>query len=167
MSMVKWVFLAGAMLTVPGQVRADAPMLRDQDLSRTTFPAAADAIRDHLDSVAAEIYSEAQRRRVNAALLKIGQELQSDRRGAESRIKSEQSRVNAILLPVLAADSGDAQVVCRRVKTVGSNIHQTRCLSREQLDRERQAALDTIDRFGGANCVAGSDGRCMSLKNEP
>lgn len=151
------ILVLSFLISAPSLADTQAPVLRESDLSQEAFPAAADAIRQYIEAPGAHAYSSAERRRIEKSLDRIATHLQSDRPSAGTRIKREQVRVNEALLPKMTQASVDSEVICRRESRVGSNIPQTICRTREEMELEREQARQTMDRFGTHNCVASLD----------
>lgn len=128
---------------------ADNPfLLTDDELEPALFPAVAEAMLEDIHGPNAPTgLSEGDRRRVERSLERIGEWLASDPERYKGRIEAEQRRVNAALAPKVARSHAKSDVVCERIRPVGSNIPTTRCRSRAEIEAEREAAFREIDRM--------------------
>lgn len=128
---------------------ADNPfLLTDDELHPDVFPAVAEAMVEDIHGPdAPNGLSDGDRRRVERSLERIGGWLASDPQRNQGRIAAEQRRVNAALAPRVARSHGKSDVVCERIRPVGSNIPTTRCRSRAEIEAEREAAYRAIDRM--------------------
>lgn len=146
------IFAGLCLLTIVGAVAENRPpLLRDSDLTAEAFPQVETLIRQHLQNAGTHAYSSAQRQRVERSLDNIVAFLASDRPSAGSKIRREQKRINSILLPEIAGDAGDSEVICKSRARVGSHIATTRCQTREEMERERHEANEAISRLRN-NC---------------
>lgn len=140
-------------------------VITDDELDAEIFPAVAESIRVNLDQVPRSRFSRTNRRVVLRSLERMERFFAEDPQRHDWRIRQQQRRVNSALLPAVAPDRSGAQVVCRRVKDVGSHIHKTECRSRQEIEAERAAAHAALDRPGiacepgGTPCPRGPDGR--------
>ena len=152
--MKRAAILAGLCLMAALNAAAEnrPPMLKDSDLTAETFSQVETLIRQHLQNAGTRVYSSAERQRVERSLDNIVAFLASDRPSAGSKIRREQKRINSILLPEIAGDTGDSEVICKSRARVGSHIATTRCQTREEMERERHEANQTMDRMRN-NCT--------------
>lgn len=129
----------------------DGRLLLTEDLTAERFPASAANLRRELHEGGYRSLSSAQKQRIGASLDAIQEELDGGRGNARTRIVRHQRRINELLLAPLSANSASSDVVCQRFKRVGSNIQETRCMTREQAEREREAARRMVSGVG-AGC---------------
>lgn len=140
--------LAAALLMLAMSAGASTFIVTDDELDPTVFPTVAASIRANLDGPNAPAgMTAAKRDRVLRSLDRIQSFLDDDPQRNQSRIRNEQVRLNAVLAPQVAREDGKSQMVCQRVRPVGSNIPTTRCRSRQTIEDEQQLAQEEIDRF--------------------
>lgn len=135
---LRWLLAMLAFTVAP--LHAGTFVITDDELDAELFPAVAESIRVNLDKVPRSRFSRANRKVVLRSLERMEHFFAEDPQRHDWRIRQEQRRVNSALLPAVAPDRSGAQVVCRRVKDVGSHIHKTECRSRQEIEAEREAA---------------------------
>lgn len=119
--------------------------LAEADLAPDRFPAVAAELRLQLDGADRHGLSNGQRERVLQSLSRIEDWLAEDASGNQPRIHAEQRRINALIAPQVASRGNDrANLVCKRVRPVGSDIPVTECKTREQLAAEQAAAREAL-----------------------
>ncbi|MBX3726424.1 MAG: hypothetical protein KF823_10980 [Xanthomonadales bacterium] len=120
-------------------------VLTEDDLSADSFPAAAQELRANLAGSTGHGLSSGQRERVLQSLARIEGWLAEDASGNQPRIHAEQRRINALIAPQVASRGNErSNLVCKRVRPIGSNIPVTECKTREQLAAEQEAARDAL-----------------------
>lgn len=140
--------IAAPLLVLAMSAGASTFIITDDELDPAVFPAVAESIRANLDSANAPAgMTAAKRKRVLRSLDRIQDLLDDDPQRHQSRIGNEQVRVNAVLAPQVARNDGRSQMVCERIRPVGSNIPTTRCRSRQTIEDEQHLAQEEIDRF--------------------
>ncbi len=135
-------------LALATPVVASTFVITDDELDPEIFPAVAESIRTHLNQIPKSKLSGASRELVLRSLDRMERFMADDPRRHDDRIRQDQRRVNSALLPAVARDRTGAEVVCRRVKDVGSHIHKTQCRSRQEIEAERQASMKLLTRPG-------------------
>lgn len=126
----------------------DGRLLRTAELTPARFPGAADGLRQQLRSGEHRLLSPAQKQRIEVSLIAIQAELDGDRPSAGNRIARHQRRINELLVAPLSARHAGSELVCQRQKRVGTNIPETRCITREEAENEREAARWMITGVG-------------------
>ena len=125
---------------------ANSFLLTNDELTPEAFPTAARAIRAVLQDPNAPVdVTAARKQQVINSLERIGGYLASEPHRHVNRIHREQLRINSALAPQVAKNDGRSDVVCKRVKPVGSNIPQTVCRSRSQMKDQQYAAQNLAD----------------------
>lgn len=120
-------------------------VLTAADLAPERFPAAAQDMRGALAGADGHGLRRAQRDRILQSLSRIEDWLAEDATGNRPRIQAEQRRINELIATQLAGtDGARSDVVCRRVRPLGSNIPVTECTTREQLDADRDSARRAV-----------------------
>lgn len=123
---------------------AHSASLSDESLTPAAFPAAAESIRSDLQSGGAHDELDTEKKAaIEQSLERIEQYL-IDPQAHADRIEQEQTYVNALLATQVANSSSGSEKVCRREKRMGSNIAQTVCYKRSDLDaraKDTQNAL--------------------------
>ncbi|MBX3724946.1 MAG: hypothetical protein KF823_03415 [Xanthomonadales bacterium] len=127
---------------------SDGLLLRTVELTPERFPAASASLRQQIETGEHASLTTAQKRRIEASLDAIQDELDADRSSAGTRIARHQRRINELLIAPLSTRNARPDMVCRRHKPVGSNILETRCMTREQAEAEREAARSLITGVG-------------------
>ncbi|MBX3726422.1 MAG: hypothetical protein KF823_10970 [Xanthomonadales bacterium] len=146
--MIRTLASLAAALLISAAAHANTFLISDDELDADIFPAVAESIRANLHRAAEpRSLSRSEQRQALRSLERLEQWLAEDRPANASRIRAEQIRFNALLAPKVAR-SGDKSndVVCQRVRPVGSNIPTTDCRSRAQRDLDRHAAHEQIRR---------------------
>lgn len=115
-------------------------VITEDELDPEIFPTVAESIRSNLDEISGSKLTRAKRVVVLRSLERMERFLAEDPRRHHDRIRQDQKRVNSALLPAVAGDGSRAQVVCRRIRDVGSHIDKTECRTRAEIDRESEAA---------------------------
>lgn len=140
--------LALPLLALTLSAGAGTFIVTDDELDPEIFPAVADSIRANLDGPNAPAgMTSAKQKRVLRSLERIEGFLADDPQRHQSRIRNEQVRLNAVLAPQVAREDGRSEMVCQRIRPVGSNIPTTRCRSRQTIEDEEQLAQEEVDRF--------------------
>lgn len=144
-SLILATVLAGALCAVPLSANG-LNALAEADLAPERFPAVAAELRTQLDGSGGHGLSNGQRARVLQSLSRIEDWLAEDASGNQPRIHAEQRRINALIAPQVAGTRGNdrGNLVCKRVRPVGSNIPTTECKTREQLAAEQEAAREAL-----------------------
>jgi hypothetical protein len=120
-------------------------IVTDDELDPAVFPAVAESILANLDGANAPLgMSPAKRQRVERSLARIQEFLDDDPVRHATRIRNEQVRVNRVLAPQVASPDGRRDVVCQRIKPVGSHIPTTRCRDRQTIEEEQYAAQEEV-----------------------
>lgn len=122
-----------AVLVMAGNAAADSPLLRDEAITADRFAAEADRIEQAMAAGAWPGLGPGERAQVGASLRRIAVLLADGQPGHADPVRNEQVRINGLLAPALNA-SNRSEVVCRRVRPVGSNIPATVCHRRAALD---------------------------------
>lgn len=123
-------------------------IVTDDELEADIFPQVAESIRANLDGPNAPPgLSAANKATALRSLDRIQEYLDEGLDSDARRIRNEQARVNAALAPSVARNDGKSEVICHRVKKVGSNIPTTVCRTRAQMEAEEQAAEEEIYRL--------------------
>ncbi len=138
-----------ALLLWAGTASAGAPLLRDEAMTAAAFPAEAERIEAALAAGEWQRLGPGAEAEVRAGLRRIAGWLEDGEDRELAMARNEQLRINALLAPALTA-SNTSEVVCRRVKAVGSNIPSTVCHRREALEahsRDVQNDLIRQDEF--------------------
>jgi hypothetical protein len=126
-----------ALLASAGTAAADRPLLRDEAITADGFAAEADRIEQAMAAGAWPRLGPGERADISASLGRIATLLAEGGPGHADLVRNEQVRINSLLAPALTA-SNRSDVVCRRVRPVGSNIPTTVC--------HRRAALESHSR---------------------
>jgi hypothetical protein len=146
MKIVRHAIVASLLLT--GTAAASTFVVTDEELGPDIFPQVADSIRANLDGPNAPTgLTTARKQDVLRSLQRIEEFLDEDPEGNGSKIRSEQRRINAALAPTVAKNDGKSEVICRRIRKVGTNIPTTECRTREEMEREEQHAEAQIERW--------------------
>lgn len=133
-------------LAVAGIGSANAEVfLKDDMLTVDAFPAAAEALKQQMDNGVYSRLDNAAQAKIEQSLDEIGELLVSDSPSAGSEIRREQIRINELLAPAIATNN-KSEVVCRRVKPVGSNIARTECHDRKALEEHARSVQDELIR---------------------
>lgn len=141
-------FIAAPLLFLALSASASTFIVTDDELNPEVFPAVAESIRANLDGPNAPAgMTGAKRTQVLRSLERIQGYLDDDAMRNASRIRNEQVRLNSVLAPQVAREDGKSQMVCQRIKPVGSNIPTTRCRSRQTIEDEQYHAQREIDRL--------------------
>jgi hypothetical protein len=138
-----------ALLLWAGAASADGPLLRDEAMTPDAFPAEAERIEQAMAAGAWPRLGPGARDEISLGLERIAGWLDDGTDAERALARNEQLRINALLAPALSA-SNTSEVVCRRVKAVGSNIPSTVCHRREALEahsRDVQNDLIRQDEF--------------------
>lgn len=137
-----------ALLLAAGHAGASTFLIDDDELDPAIFPAVAESIRVNLHRVAEpRRLSSAQERRVLRSLERLEEWIAQDDARNRGRINAERLRVNELLAPQVARSDNKTEVVCRRIRAVGSNIPTTDCRTRAQRELDEQAAEEEIFRL--------------------
>lgn len=137
-----------ALLLAAGQAGASTFLIEDDELDPAIFPAVAESIRANLHRAAEpRTLSAAETRRVLRSLERLEEWVAQDDFRNKGRINAERLRVNELLAPQVARSNNDAEVVCRRIRAVGSNIPTTDCRTRAQRELDKQAAQEEVFRL--------------------
>lgn len=136
--------LAAALFAAP-LFASSLNALAEADLAPDRFPAVAAELRTQLETSDRHGLSNGQRERVLQSLSRIEGWLAEDASGNQPRIHAEQRRINALIAPQVASRGNDrSNLVCKRVRPVGSNIPTTECKTREQIAAEQAAAREAL-----------------------
>lgn len=135
---LKWLAVLLAVLAVPAA--ASTFIITEDELDPEIFPAVAEAIRANLAQLPPRNLSNSRRKAVLRSLERLERYFDEDPQGHRWRIDQERVRVNSMLAPAVAENSSGAEVVCQRVKRIGTNIPSTRCRDRLEIENEREAA---------------------------
>jgi hypothetical protein len=142
------IVLAAPLFAFAFTAQASTFIVTDDELEPDVFPAVAESIRVNLNGPSApQGMSPAKEKRVLRSLERIQAYLDEDPQRHQSRIRNEQARLNAALAPQVARQGSRSDMVCERIRPVGSNIPTTRCRSRQQVEEDRVRALEEIDRL--------------------
>lgn len=134
-----------ALLFWAGTAAAGSPLLRDEAMTPEAFPAEAARIEQALAAGAWPRLGPGDRAQVGAGLRRIAAQLAAGDDRGRAQARSEQIRLNALLAPAVVAGNR-SEVVCRRVKPVGSNIPSTVCHRRSTLeDHSRDVQNELIN----------------------
>lgn len=140
--------LAAPLFALAMTASASTFIVTDDELAPDVFPAVAESIRANLNGPnAPQGMTASKQQRVLRSLERIQGFLDSDPERNASRIRNEQARLNAVMAPQVARQDGKSQVVCQRIKPIGSNIPTTRCRSRQTMEEEEYNAEVEIDRL--------------------
>jgi hypothetical protein len=136
-------------LVVTGNAMGSTFAITEDELDPAIFPAVADSLRANLDGPNAPSgLSEARKADVRRSLDELEDLLlRDDGRSNSERVRGLQDRINTHLLPQVAKNDGKSEVVCRRVKKVGSNIPTTECRTRAEMDRDEHLADEQMQRW--------------------
>jgi hypothetical protein len=140
--------LAAPLLALAMSAGASTFLVTDDELDPEVFPAVAESIRANLDGPTAPAgMTAAKQQRVLRSLERIQGFLDDDPVRHASRIRNEQVRLNAVMAPQVAREDGKTDMVCQRIKPVGSNIPTTRCRSRQVIEEEQFHAQREVERM--------------------
>lgn len=133
------------LLATFGAYASDAPFVSDEALDPAVFPQVADQIRAEMTALdgAYVKLSNGDKRRVNRALDRIAEQLGSGGNRDTQRIAGLQYQINSMLAPQVHSASSGSEIICRRVKKVGSNLRETQCKTRAELDAEAREIEET------------------------
>lgn len=143
----KWVLVLSILLVAP--CFANTIVLTDDLLTPELYPEAAAAIRHNMQYISERTLSPAKRDVVMRSLERIERFIADDPDRHRLRIQMEQRRVNSMLTPAVATNTAGAEVVCRRIKDVGTNIWRTQCRTRAEIE-EQKFASDELLGVGGS-----------------
>lgn len=141
-SRTRWAALLLAFFA--GQAAANTILITDDELDAGVFPVVAESIRANLDLLASRDLPPARRRVVLRSLENMERYFDEDPEGHRWRIGQERLRINSMLAPAIARNHPDAQVVCQRVKRIGTHIRSTRCMTRIEMELEQHAAVSLL-----------------------
>lgn len=138
--------LAG--LAISAAAAGSTFVVTEDELQPDVFPQVADSIRANLEGPnSPKNLSSGERRRVEDSLDRMEAMIEEDPVGNHTRIRNLQGQVNAILTPLVARNTANSNVVCERVKQIGSNIPTTVCRNRADRDADEKAAEEEIFRL--------------------
>lgn len=155
------LLLAGVALSAT----ASTFVVTEEELHPDLFPAVAGAIRANLEGPnSPQGLTRAERQRVEDSLDRMQAMLAEDPVRHHSRIRTLQRQVNTALTPRVAQNTAQSDVVCQRVKKVGTNIPTTECTSRAQRESDAYLAREEIFRLTELQALEdtglpGNDGR--------
>lgn len=136
------------LLAVSSLTFASTFIITDDELDAEIFPQVAESIRVNLDGPNAPAGLTASRKQqALRSLERIERYLAEDSHRNVNKIRNEQIRVNAALAPTVARNDNKSEVICRRVKKVGTNIPTTECRTRAEMEAAEQAAHEEIHRL--------------------
>jgi hypothetical protein len=123
-------------------------IITTDELEADIFPQVAESIRVNLEGPNSPPgLSSARKQDVERSLERLGKLIEDGGQPTDERVRGLQDRINSSLAPQVAKNDGKSEVVCRRVRKVGSNIPTTECKTRRELDDEAQFAKEMIDRY--------------------
>lgn len=156
--MIRTLTTLAASLLLAAGAHANTFLITDEELDPEIFPAVAESIRANLHRAAEpRTLSSAEQRKALRSLERLEQWVGQDGSRNEGRIRAEQIRFNALLAPKVARDGrAENDVVCRRIRAVGSNIPTTDCRTRAQRELDKQAAQEEIFRLQHLQSLDGS-----------
>jgi hypothetical protein len=125
---------------------ANTIVLTDDLLTPEHYAEAAEAIRHNMQFIPDRDLSSNRRDVVLRSLDRIERFMADDPDRHRFRIQMEQRRINTMLMPAVAKDTANAEVVCQRIKDVGSHIVRTQCRSRHEIELEKYAAQELLTR---------------------
>ncbi len=143
----KLAFLGLLVLTATA-ASASTFIITDDELDPEIFPQVAESMRENLDGPdAPNGLTSARKQDVLRSLSRIESYLDENPDENATKIRNEQRRINAALAPTIAKNDGRSDVVCRRIKKVGSNIPTTECRTRAEIERDQQFANEELQRM--------------------
>ena len=123
-------------------------VVTDDELHPDVYFQVADSIRANLQGDnAPRGLTTARRKQVLRTLDQLARYIEDDPVANASKIRNAQRRINSALLPQVAVNDGKTDVVCRRIKRVGTHQPSTECRSRQQMEQDEFAAEDMIQRM--------------------
>jgi hypothetical protein len=129
-------------------------IITTDELEADTFPAVANSIRANLEGPNSPPgLSSARKQDVERSLDRLERLIGDGAQPTDERVRGLQDRINSSLAPQIARDDGKSEVVCKRVRKVGSNIPTTECKTRREIEAEANFAKDMIDRYQPSKCV--------------
>lgn len=139
--------LAATILSLASAAQADHTRIERYHLNEDRFHEVAVPIRQSFQPGGSlERLGQSARNEVLQGLDQIERILADDsgnERARERRLSREVERVNmALATETTTADGSD--IVCRRERTIGSNMPQRVCRSRAELEADRETVRDTI-----------------------
>lgn len=131
-------------------------VVTEDELHPDVFPQVADSIRANLKGPnSPRGLTRAERQQVANALDRMEAMLEEDPVRHHSRIRILQSRVNATLTPRVARNDARSDVVCERVKLVGSRIPTTVCSNRSERQLNEHISEEEFSRIQRAQARGG------------
>lgn len=125
--------VAAALLLCTATAVASSPLLRDEAMTAEAFADAAARIEQAMATGAYRRLSGAERAAIGIGLRRIAGYLATGQADMAALARNEQVRINALLAPAHVAGN-TSEVICRRVKVVGTNIPSTECHRRNALE---------------------------------
>lgn len=123
-------------------------LITDDELHPEVFPAVAESIRANLQGPnAPRKLSNAERRDVQNSLARMEALIAENPRENHRRIQNLQVRLNAALAPRVATNDSRSDVVCQRIRKVGTNIPTTECKTRAQRELDEYVAEEELARL--------------------
>lgn len=141
-------FLGFALMAASFGAFASTFIVTEDELNAELFPEVAESIRVNLDGPNAPAgLTPAKKQQVLRSLERIQGFLDDGAEPDSRRVRSEQARLNAALAPAVARNDGKSDVICQRVKKVGSNIPTTVCRTRAEMEADEYAAEEELRRL--------------------
>ncbi len=134
--------------------QANSFIINDKDLDPAILPAVANHIRTNIDHPEFNSLTPARKSELLTSLGRLESLVAEgdDSRSSKRRIKNLQADINAAMAVGLTSNRSDSDLVCERVRKVGTKIPEVECTSREQRRRDEQAARDLVNRQ--SNCAS-------------